>query len=322
MDEYGLEINKNKSVFQESVKTQQNNYIQTNKMDMRNNLEINKKDISDPGQKIEDSYIEENEIKKKGKEAPPDGPKHVALERRFSYDREDDKTGMKEVRRKIKYYFKSVDEGKNSDVQAQNLQRIIDECKNYCKGKFMFFKFGRAKERLQEVKALKQQAEAKLQTLPSAHANQNNLELIHNNPEDHNIKFTSAAVIVGRFTLENLIRIPLTLLTLPVWAINEGVRKIQKDFGQTQNRRIRLPWMHTWTYYKEQQYFKKNAISFSTYRSFSERFIKHNTDFKAMDRAARDLYSTTEDGFDYSDDDEYEGSISDSGSDSKTESED
>ena len=102
--------------------------------------------------------------------------------------------------------------------------------------------------------------------------------------------------------MENLIRIPLTLLTLPVWAINEGVRGIQKGLGKAQNRRIRLPWMHRWGYYTTHQFYKKKAIGFDTYRSFTERFIKHNTDFKAMDRADQDSYSTTDEGFDYEDD--------------------
>ena len=112
-----------------------------------------------------------------------------------------------------------------------------------------------------------------------------------------------AVEVIGRFLVENLIRIPLTLLTLPVWAVNEGVRKIQKSRGKTQNRSIRLPWIHSLSYYTNQQLFKKKTIGFSTYRSFKERFIKHNTDFEAMDRADQDYYNATE-GSDYSDDDE------------------
>ena len=61
--------------------------------------------------------------------------------------------------------------------------------------------------------------------------------------------------------------------------------------------------MHRWGYYVNQQLFKKKTIGFSTYRSFKERFIKHNTDLEAMDRADQDYYNATE-GFDFSDDSE------------------
>ncbi|MCR5788908.1 MAG: hypothetical protein K6G83_03385 [Lachnospiraceae bacterium] len=47
---------------------------------------------------------------------------------------------------------------------------------------------------------------------------------------------------------------------------------------------------------------KERLIGFSTYRSFTERFLKHKTDIKAMNRADEDYFSTTEEGFDYEDD--------------------
>ncbi len=61
--------------------------------------------------------------------------------------------------------------------------------------------------------------------------------------------------------------------------------------------------MHRFQYYVNHQKLEKDKlIGFSTYRSFTERFLKHKTDIKAMDRADQDYFSTTEDGFDYEDD--------------------
>ena len=299
-----ISIEKRKSegpVFKEAVSKQQENLIQNNRMTMLNVSENKEDVIPDLGQEIENSFIEEKSIKKKGKVSPSNGPKHVALEERFSYDRQDDDIGMRDVRRKLRYYYESVQK-QDKKVQADNLQRLIKECDAYCKGKFMAFKWGRGRERLKEVKALKRDAESKLQSMSGINSSLGNIEYIHNSPVNEYLTVGQTAVVLGRFLVENPIRIPLTILTLPVWAVNECVRGVQKMMGKAQNRRIRLPWMHRLSYYKTQQQFKKKTIGFSTYRSFKERFIEHNTDFEAMNRADQDYLSA----LDYEDEEELE----------------
>ena len=303
MAEISIEkVKSHEPIFKEVTTEKQRDFFRDSRMNMLNTSE-NKQAVSpDLGQEIEDSFKEEKDIRKRGKKSPSNGPKHVALERRFSYERTDDDMGMRDVRRKLKYYFKSIDE-QGTKQQSDNLRRIIKECDAYCKGKFMIFKRGRARERLKEVKALKKEAEDKLRTMPIVNST-GKVELIHNSPVSEYLTTGQSVVVVGRFIVENLLRIPLTILTLPVWAVNEKIRKRQKKKGQVQNRSIRLPWMHRWGYYVTQAQFKKKTIGFSNYCSFQERFIKHNTDFEAMKRAEQDLYSTSDEGFDYRDDEE------------------
>lgn len=253
-------------------------------------------------ERIEDSFTEEKEVKKKGKKSPDPGPKHIALEERFSYDRTDDGDRMLDVRRKLRYYFKSVHEGSTKE-QYDNLTRLKAECDAYCRGRFSIFKWGRGGERLKEVKALKRQADEKQRTLPNVVGASAGVEYIYNRDRVEYLTNAGAVVTLGRFLIENPIRLGLTAIALPFWAVNMSIRAIQKRQGKTPIRRLTLPWMHRWGYYSTQQSFKRRQLSMSTYRSFKERFIKHKTDIKAMERAILDTYSTTDEGFDYSDDD-------------------
>ena len=60
MDELSFEIYKNKPVYEDDFKHYQENLLRNDKMDMIHNLERNKEDISDLGQDMENSFIEEN----------------------------------------------------------------------------------------------------------------------------------------------------------------------------------------------------------------------------------------------------------------------
>ncbi len=295
-----IEINKsNEPVFKEEEKDD-NIIINANKgPEEITESKKSKSSISSIEDKIEDSFIKEKAVEKKGKEIPSAGPKHIALDERFSYDRIDDDTRMLDVRRKLRYYFKSVYEG-DKRKQYDNLDRLKKECDAYCKGRFSIFKWGRGKERLNEVKALKREASEKQKTLYDKTEGVSNLELIYNSPQGY-LTNGQAAIVVGRYIIENPIRLALTAIALPFWAINQTIRGVQKLAGKTPIRRLTLPWMHRFAYYRDAQYHKKKLIGFDTYRSFTERFIKHKTDIKAMDRADLDLAMTTEDGFDYGD---------------------
>ncbi len=303
MSEARIEINKSQEpVFKEAEKTEQKSLLKNSGMEMLNDVSNKQALIPDIENKIEDSYIEEKSVKKKGKtEDIPAGPKHIAFEERFTYDRIDDSTDMKDVRRKLRYYYESLQKG-DTNGQVVNLHKLVKECDSYLKGKFSIFKWGRARERLKEVKELKREANKKLAALPKNFNGLGNIELIHNT--GGYVSNLGAAVVVGRFLIENPIRIALTAIALPFWAVNECIRGVQKAMVKTPNRRLRLPWMHRWGYYIEQQLAKRKAIGFAKYRSFAERFLKHKTDIKAMDRADMDYLSAVGSISDDDDDDD------------------
>ncbi len=85
----------------------------------------------------------------------PAGPKYIGMDRKFTRIEQDDSERMVAVRDALAIYH---DESQTLSKRVR-LDRLIDACNAYCKGRFMFFKaFRRAGVRLAEVKALREQA--------------------------------------------------------------------------------------------------------------------------------------------------------------------
>ncbi len=293
--------------------------------------------------KMEESFIIEKKVSKSRKESPENESEHIGVKQRSGQNMAEDTIevkakhigfdqrytrivttdnimvdgkkkkvkvddiGMMDVRRKLRYYFDSVASGNQSE-QRRNLQRLIKECDNYCRGKFYIFKWGRqAGERLKEVKQLKRDAQRKLDTMPRKINQSDKINLIvdeERNTGQTYINAKETCVNMLRFLIENPIRIGLSVLTMPVWIINEYIRFFQGKLGFQQNRSIKIPWMHRWIYYAGRQYYKRKTglFSLSGHRSFMERFFLHRTDYAAMDRADKDTAMANDDA-DYDDDD-------------------
>lgn len=86
----------------------------------------------------------------------PAGPKHIGMARKFTVAREGDSDKMLAIRGALKDYYDS----EKTEADVVKLQKVIDACNSYTR--FKFLKWGRGKERLDEVKALRAEAEAEM----------------------------------------------------------------------------------------------------------------------------------------------------------------
>ena len=100
---------------------------------------------------------------KKGPKVAPT-PKYVSLNKSFAVDADNDSEKMQAVKEAINRY----QEVKGTDTEGNVLATVIAACNQYLKGKFSLFKFGRAAERLREVKAVRENARMEMQRLKEA----------------------------------------------------------------------------------------------------------------------------------------------------------
>lgn len=137
--------------------------------------QIKEQDISAEGFK-EASLQKDNVQKLPGEE--PAGPKYIGLDERFSkFAAEgEDSPKMRAVRVALSQYHHPEQYGM---TQREAVNGLIKACDKYCSGRFEIFKRGRGLERLQEVKALREQAKGKLEFLDK-HKN----DLIANDDRD------------------------------------------------------------------------------------------------------------------------------------------
>ena len=85
----------------------------------------------------------------------PAGPKYIGFDSKFTVIEKEDSERMRAVKDALRVYHDNNRE--ISDLMA--LERLIDACNAYCKGRFAFFKaFRKAGVRLAEVKALRAEA--------------------------------------------------------------------------------------------------------------------------------------------------------------------
>ena len=94
----------------------------------------------------------------------PDEPQFIGLEKKYSAKKENDSPKMQAVRDAIAAYH---DPESYRMTEPQALDNLIKACDRYCRGRFRIFKRGDAKKRLEEVMALREQAEQKKQALLS-----------------------------------------------------------------------------------------------------------------------------------------------------------
>ena len=85
----------------------------------------------------------------------PEQPKHIGMNRSFAFKREDDSGRMAAVRDALSVY---LDKEENGNQDATTINNLIKACDKYCSGRFRIFKWGRGRERLDEVKKLREQA--------------------------------------------------------------------------------------------------------------------------------------------------------------------
>ena len=124
------------------------------------------KEIEEEKQQNIDKEIEVKEQKKtEPKEEPEDNTaaEHIALQRKFTAHRKGDSAKMTRIRDAVAAYLNAknaYEEGLSKDKAEQRsaLDQLIKACDSYTFGKFELFKRGTALARLQEVKALREEA--------------------------------------------------------------------------------------------------------------------------------------------------------------------
>ena len=125
-------------------------------------------DLMDQAEKTEDvlnqSFILSDKKKIKNVRKEPKivpEPKYVSLNKSFAVDSENDSQKMQDVKEAINRYH----EVKGTATEGNVLATVIAACNRYISGKFSFFKFGRAAERLREVKEVRDEAKKEMKRL-------------------------------------------------------------------------------------------------------------------------------------------------------------
>ena len=93
---------------------------------------------------------------------PVPEPKYIGWDQAFSVRQKDDSEKMAGIRSALAHYH----EVKGSDYEGDALRNLITSCNTYTWMKVPFLKFGKAKERLDEVKALRTRAMQELEQSP------------------------------------------------------------------------------------------------------------------------------------------------------------
>lgn|GEM_PF-7127174 len=88
----------------------------------------------------------------------PKGPQYVGMDSKFAVVQKDDSDRMREVREALALYHSK----ESKFDESEKLRRLIRACDNYSIGRFRLFKWGRGKDRLKEVLALKREAVSRL----------------------------------------------------------------------------------------------------------------------------------------------------------------
>ncbi len=184
----------------------------------------------------------------------PGQPKYIGMEKRFTTIREDDSDRMQAVRLALDTYLGQ--EKRNNKKKAAS-DKLIAACDAYCKGRFRIFKFGKARQRLDEVIALRQKVMEEREEIFSntSQEEEKEDEFIYNDPNSvYKMEFTQRlrkkgvgkliaagfGAIFGTF-IGNTIK----LLTLqPLWRkevvwkpkdyFNGTIDLIERTFGRVQ----------------------------------------------------------------------------------------
>lgn len=107
---------------------------------------------------ISEVNIKRDNVHSAGGAAVPE-PKYIGWDQAFTVRQKDDSEKMADIRSALENYHKV----KGSIYEAEALKKLITSCNTYTWMKIPFLKFGKAKTRLNEVKALRARAIRKLQ---------------------------------------------------------------------------------------------------------------------------------------------------------------
>ena len=114
----------------------------------------------------------------------PAGPAYIGMEKRFTVKKEDDSKKMEAVRDALAFYLDEKEKGRQLGKATDNL---IKACDKYCSGRFRAFKWGRGRQRLEEVLALREQAMQQREILDQKSEGKNFL-IYNSSEEDYNDK--------------------------------------------------------------------------------------------------------------------------------------
>ena len=196
----------------------------------------------------------EEDIIKRQKKAKIDRkwnePFYVGFDRKYSGEKNDDSARMALIKNRLYDYYETLD---NKGDELKALNRIVKACDGYLLKRIrkvpmmllMSWKFPKFCARWHEVRMLKKEAKKKIAELTK---NNVNPSLIYENPGAMYVGNLGALVggpiALVRFLVENPIRLVLKVLTVPVWAVNEGIREIVKWRGGIPPRHIKFPGLH------------------------------------------------------------------------------
>ena len=176
-------------------------------------------------------------------------PRYVGLDKKYSGEKRDDSARMARIKNRLNDYFAIVENRKKGDEVAA-LSKIVQSCDNYLHLRYRkvpmmlltAWRFPKFCVRWHEVRMLRKKAKERIAELTR---NNVNPFLIHERLGQ--VYLGHAGALVGapwalvRFLVENPIRLVLKVLTVPVWAANEGIRKIVKWRGGIPPRHIKFP---------------------------------------------------------------------------------
>ncbi len=206
---------------------------------------------------IEVNVKAENILTAPGEAVAP--PEYIGWDKSFAIKQKDDSEKMANIREALAKYHTVKGEPEEADA----LRRVIQHCNNYTWMKIPFFKFGKAKKRLNEVKRLREEAKAELEQSPykdnysfvehehdevaveKKTEEQESEQYIYTEKENYidaagvSTAGRVAASITGILTW--MVLFPLELVTYPLRAMAYGVdklyRKAEKAYGVTDERR-------------------------------------------------------------------------------------
>ena len=208
-----------------------------------------------------ESKVKEEEPQEQKKEAPAE-PQYIGLERCFTAKQDDDSDRMLALRDAIQRYHDAKDEGKNKNKfnELKALKNIVKACKKYRFMRFSFFRREKGKARLNQVAALQEKVTAMVEEMQE-HVDAHNEDYIHNDKEFErgvmianklhtgtNLaqKIASGFIAGVSFLVYNPIRLAGAAVMAPFWAINEGVRAVERKVtGGWAHRPIKMGWRWT-----------------------------------------------------------------------------
>ena len=212
------------------------------------------------------------------KQEAPQEIQYIGLEKCFAEKQEGDSDRMLAVRNALKEYHEHLEGSPDTYNKWRLLTNIVKACKSYRFLRFSIFKRGEAKKRLQQVIALQEKAAAMAEdeheemkmmgitdddTIEEFYkgdqkdekgyvwtnrvkaANEAWAAKVVNNTTSGQ---KAASIVIGglAFLLYNPIRLAGAAVMAPFWAINEGIRAVERKVtGGWAHRPIKMGWRWT-----------------------------------------------------------------------------